>query len=152
MAKDNPVNNEVNNESIDLIIKDLVQLGKATTEVKMFDHTWKFKTLNSTEHMDSVSASSDRNDRYSRLFRVQTTTLEAALVSIDGKVLTMDEKRFLFGNVNTVVVEELYLAYTDFRRDQASKLRSIGGQEPLTEGEPALAPEDAAMLGMTSGI
>ena len=108
--------------AIDKLINGLVEISQATKDVAMFDHVWRFKLLNSQEHLAMISSTADQLDSYARIYRVQIATLNAALVSIDGKVLTNEEKSYMFYNVSPSVIEMLFSEYDTFRKDHAAKI------------------------------
>ena len=132
------------NKAVENIINDIISIGSERIEFEKFEKTWVFRQLTTTEHVDVITKSGTgsaaaQNDMIARLYKMQVETLKAAIVSINGTELSIDDADVLFASVSPAVCDAIYLEFENRRAAIERKFTEV--EKPEVKEEAAATDE-----------
>lgn len=119
---------------------DLILMGQLTKTVKLGAHEFTLKTLSSAEYVSLTKKFPDNSPmtQAEKFEAIQRLTLVHAIVSIDGKTPSSEEKERLISLLQLAVSNILYEEYMDLVADQAKTLEDVK-KNSSQKAEPLLS-------------
>ena len=127
---------KTNDRIVTQIIDDLINVCHGEKTFEHFGRKWGFRTINSQEYLDALQLIANENGDAARVYAMQIDILRKSLVSIDGVMISDDDKDKLLSNVTPTIVNVLYQDFEDMRREKDAQLFSIDQKQETAISDP----------------
>ena len=129
-------NKNKNDKLIAEMLGDLIDQSEDTTVVKKYGKDWAMRPISSSEYLNALKDSQNlKQDEITRVFGMQIAILKRGLISVNGIVLTDEQKDKILNAISPVVLNTLYNEFEEIRRKNDEKLDKIENSDSEDEEE-----------------
>lgn len=105
-----------NDKIISEMLADLIDPSEETEIVEKYGKKWAMRPISSQEYLDALKESqSYKQDDLTRMFGMQISILKHALVSVNGLILTDEQKNKILNAISPAVLTTLYNEFEAIR-------------------------------------
>jgi hypothetical protein len=130
------------------LLADLVESPQDIEYVELFGKTWGFRQITTKDHIEVLrNTQKFAKDDMARVFGFTVEYLRLGLVSVEGIILTDDQKDELLENISPAMLNALYYEYDKVRYNHQQKLEGVTEEtEEETESEEETEEEEEVVV------
>ena len=121
------------------LLADLIESPQDIDYVELFDKKWGFRQITTKDHLGVLKKTQALNkDEAARVFGITLEYLRNALVSVEGIILTDEQKSQLLENISPAMLNALFFEFEKVSRRKADeRIESEKAEETESDEDEA---------------